>query len=107
MDFSPSTCQENARVLLYSMPIIMTLNYFGERNLTRSYTSQSKIFTTRLLYSLMSVMTVLAINHKLSKGIYEKMCDKDRAFLREWGHISPYHSSLRESDSSVEDLISY
>jgi hypothetical protein len=99
--------QDNTRVVLYSLPIIMALNYFGERNLRSRFTSQSQILTTRLLYSLMSVATVLAINDSLCKDTYNKMCDKDREFLREWGHISPYHSSLRESDSSVEELIYY
>ena len=99
--------QDNTRVVIYSLPIIMALNYFGESNLTSRFTPQSQKLTTRLLYSLMSIATVLAINDKLSKDKYNKMCNKDREFLREWGHISPYHSSLRESDSSVEELISY
>jgi len=99
--------QENTKVVIYSLPIIMALNYFGERNLRGEYITQSQILTTRLLYSLMSIATVLAINDKLCKDNYKKMCDKDREFLREWGHISPYHSSLRESDLSVEELITY
>ena len=99
--------QENTKVIMYSLPIIMTLNYFGERNLTSRFTPQSQKIITRLMYSLMSIATVLAINDKLCKDTYNKMCDKDREFLREWGHISPYHSSLQESDSSVEELIFY
>jgi hypothetical protein len=100
-------CNNTAKIVIYSLPIIMTLNYFGESNLRSRFTTPSKMITTRLLYSLMSIATILIINDKLSKDHHNKMCAESREFLREWGHISPYHSSLRESDSSVEELISY
>ena len=96
------------KVALYSLPIITLINYVGEQSLRRPYVSKNEQFLTRLTYTVASLGVILVINRHLTKIEHKKMCDLDKEFLEQWGHIqSPYHSSSSDSDSSVLELITY
>jgi hypothetical protein len=96
------------KVALYSLPIITLINYVSEQSLLRPYVTRDEKFLTRLVYTAASLGVILVINRQFERLEHKKMCDQDKEFLEQWGHIqSPYHSSLSDSDSSVQELIIY
>ena len=95
------------KVLVYSIPLVTIVSLIGEQSLRSVYTTPAQRSLTRLLENLINVGIVIAISQKVYKEKRNVLDKENMLFLEQWGHTSPYHSSLQDSAESLSALIVY
>ena len=94
-------------IFLYSIPLVSIISLISEQSLRSVYTTPAQRSLTRLLENLINVGIVIAISQKVYKEKRNVLDKENMLFLEQWGHTSPYHSSLQDSAESLSALIVY